>query len=956
MGFGTHVFSNFSLLAVCSVTTTSMLAAGRAAAVPGVRSRGRTFSKHLFPKNLRGALRNFSSGSENPYRECVRTLADPRGGEDKSYYSLEGLGETDKIQQLPYCVRVLLECAMRNCDGQAVREQDVSSILNWADQAGRSEVAFKPSRVIMQDMSGGPCLMDLAAMREAVAKLGKDANSVNPLVPVELVIDHSVIADRAGSHQALKINMEKEFERNKERFALFKWASQAFENLTVVPPGTGIIHQVNLEYLSRAVFEAKNSNLIYPDSMVGTDSHSTMVNGLGVVGWGVGGIEALSVILGQPITMPLPEVLGVHLKGELSQGVMSTDLVLQVVETLRKEGVVGKFVEFYGEGVKTLSLADRATVSNMAPEYGATMGYFSPDKVTMDYYRQTGREAGLVELSEKYLGSNLLLAGGESRINYSKILEIDLRSVVPCVSGPKRPHDRVVLSDLKKDFEACMDSDEGGFKGFARGKGWRDEAKGTDGLKHGDVVVASITSCTNTSNPSVMIGAGLVAKKAVERGLTVPKHIKTSLSPGSRVVGDYLSRSGLQEYLDDLGFHVAGYGCMTCVGNSGELEEKAMKAAQSEESPVLAGVLSGNRNFEARVHPLVSANYLASPPLVVAFALAGRVGIDVTSEPLVETENGPVYLQDIWPSPEEIRKAESSAVDSGRVRKLYEEALLGDNQWQGLPAPTGGIYKYDGESTYICPPPFLEGVSLKVPESKGDHKVEGVRCLLKFGDSITTDHISPVSRIPADSHAGRYLTSLGVQPKDFGSYGTRRGNAEVMVRGTFANLKLNNYLIQQTGPKTIHFPSNETLDIQTAAARYQDKDTPLMVIAGSEYGQGSARDWAAKGTALLGIRFVLAKSFERIHRSNLVGMGVVPLQFLNEDTADTLGLDGSEVFEVVIPSECCAGYEGVKITAKREDGDEIKFLVKLRLDTEPELQFFRHGGVMPYVMRQLASV
>mmetsp|Transcript_3680 Transcript_3680/g.8739 ORF Transcript_3680/g.8739 Transcript_3680/m.8739 type:complete len:927 (+) Transcript_3680:110-2890(+) len=914
------------------------------------------------PRRLRLLSRSFSSSSSrNPFEAaCLTELG------DKTFYSLKGLGADQKVRRLPYCIRVLLESAVRNCDGEAVLEADVDAILNWSETATKAEVPFKPSRVIMQDMSGGPCLMDLAAMRAGVHQLGKDPLSVNPLVPVDLVIDHSVIADSAGNPNALKINMEKEFTRNHERFALFKWASGAFQNMTVVPPGTGIIHQVNLEYLARCVFENPSpSNLIFPDSMVGTDSHSTMVNGLGVVGWGVGGIEALSVILGQAVVMPLPEVLGVRLKGTLAEGVMATDLVLQVVQVLRQEGVVGKFVEFFGEGVQSLSLADRATVANMAPEYGATMGYFPPDEVTLAYYEQTGRGSDKVALARQYGRENLLLANTDTDdVEYSRVIEVDLGSVQPCVSGPKRPHDRVALTELKSDFESCMDSKESNFKGFGRGSGWREEAKKERGerLTHGDVVVASITSCTNTSNPSVMIGAGLLAKKAVEMGLSVSPHIKTSLSPGSRVVGDYLEKTGLQEYLDKLGFHVTGYGCMTCVGNSGELQPQAMETVAGGDvasSPVLAGVLSGNRNFEARVHPLVAANYLASPPLVVAFALAGRVDIDLASEPIGHsTVTGEdVYLKDLWPSPLEIEEAQMGAVEPSRVQELYEAALMGDERWKALKAPTGGIYEYDPSSTYICPPPFLEGVELEVKETLGNHKVEGIRCLLKFGDSITTDHISPVSRIPAESHSGRYLSSLGVESKDYGSYGTRRGNAEVMVRGTFANLKLDNHLVPEVGPKTIHHPTGAMDDIQTVSARYAEEKVPLLVIAGSEYGQGSARDWAAKGTALLGIRYVLAKSFERIHRSNLVGMGVVPLQFVNGEDAETLGLDGTETFSVTIPEGCAPGCEDVRVCVQPNNNEKepFEFRVKLRLDTEPEKKFFQHGGVMPYVMRQLAQ-
>ncbi|XP_039141389.1 aconitate hydratase, cytoplasmic isoform X1 [Dioscorea cayenensis subsp. rotundata] len=794
-------------------------------------------------------------------------------------------------------------------------------------------------------------------MRDAMNKLGGDSNKINPLVPVDLVIDHSVQVDVARSENAVQANMELEFQRNKERFAFLKWGSNAFNNMLVVPPGSGIVHQVNLEYLGRVVFN--NGGMLYPDSVVGTDSHTTMIDGLGVAGWGVGGIEAEAAMLGQPMSMVLPGVVGFKLSGKMKNGVTATDLVLTVTHMLRKHGVVGKFVEFYGEGMSGLSLADRATIANMSPEYGATMGFFPVDHVTLQYLKLTGRSDDTVAMIESYLRANKMFVDYNlpqiERV-YSSYLELNLEDVEPCVSGPKRPHDRVPLKEMKVDWHSCLDN-EAGFKGFAVPKDSQNKVAefsfhGTPAqIKHGDVVIAAITSCTNTSNPSVMLGAALVAKKACELGLEVKPWIKTSLAPGSGVVKKYLEKSGLQKYLNQLGFHIVGYGCTTCIGNSGDLDE-SVSSAISENDIVAAAVLSGNRNFEGRVHPLTRANYLASPPLVVAYALAGTVDIDFNTEPIGTSKDGKkVYFRDIWPSNEEIAEVVQSSVLPDMFRGTYESITKGNPMWNQLPVPSGSLYSWDPTSTYIHEPPYFKNMTLSPP---GPHPVKNAYCLLNFGDSITTDHISPAGSIHKDSPAAKYLMERGVERKDFNSYGSRRGNDEVMARGTFANIRLVNKLLKgEVGPKTIHIPSGEKLSVFDAAMRYKTEGCATVILAGAEYGSGSSRDWAAKGPMLLGVKAVIAKSFERIHRSNLVGMGIIPLCFKAGEDADSLGLTGHERYTVNLPSNVSDIKPGQDVTVTTDSGKS--FTCTLRFDTEVELAYYNHGGILPYVIRNLTG-
>ncbi|XP_023521907.1 aconitate hydratase [Cucurbita pepo subsp. pepo] len=792
-------------------------------------------------------------------------------------------------------------------------------------------------------------------MRDAMNRLGGDSNKINPLVPVDLVIDHSVQVDVAKTENAVQANMELEFQRNRERFGFLKWGSSAFHNMLVVPPGSGIVHQVNLEYLGRVVFNT--NGLLYPDSVVGTDSHTTMIDGLGVAGWGVGGIEAEAAMLGQPMSMVLPGVVGFKLIGKLRNGVTATDLVLTVTQMLRKHGVVGKFVEFYGEGMSELSLADRATIANMSPEYGATMGFFPVDHVTLQYLKLTGRKDETISMIESYLRANKMFVDySEPQVErvYSSHIELNLSDVEPCISGPKRPHDRVPLKEMKADWHTCLDS-KVGFKGFAIPKEAQTKVAefsfhGSPAqLRHGDVVIAAITSCTNTSNPSVMLGAALVAKKACDLGLEVKPWIKTSLAPGSGVVTKYLAKSGLQKYLNQLGFHIVGYGCTTCIGNSGDIDE-SVASAITENDMVAAAVLSGNRNFEGRVHPLTRANYLASPPLVVAYALAGTVDIDFETEPIGRGKDGKeVFFRDIWPTSEEVAEVVQSNVLPDMFRATYQAITEGNATWNQLSVPEGTLYSWDPKSTYIHEPPYFKDMTMSPP---GAHGVKNAYCLLNFGDSITTDHISPAGSIHKDSPAAKYLLERGVDRRDFNSYGSRRGNDEIMARGTFANIRIVNKLLKgEVGPKTIHIPSGEKLSVFDAAMRYKNEGLDTIILAGAEYGSGSSRDWAAKGPMLLGVKAVIAKSFERIHRSNLVGMGIIPLCFKDGEDAESLGLTGHERYTIDLPSNVGEIRPGQEVGVVTDAGKSFSCI--LRFDTEVELAYFDHGGILQYVMRNL---
>ncbi len=871
-----------------------------------------------------------------------------------------------RLEALPYALRVLLESLVRHCDGKAVTPEDVKHLAGWnAAAPARVEIPFMPARVILQDFTGVPAVVDLAAMRSAMARLGGDPRKVNPLIPVDLVIDHSVQVDRFGSPQALAENVRLEFLRNRERYALLRWAQKAFENFRVVPPSVGIIHQVNLEYLAKVVCLRRSGDgwVALPDSLVGTDSHTTMINGLGVLGWGVGGIEAEAVMLGQPLSMLLPEVIGLELTGSLPAGATATDLVLRVTELLRKEGVVGKFVEFFGPGVAAMPVADRATLANMAPEYGATMGFFPIDQQTLEYLRLSGRSESEVALVERYAKEQLLFRTEQSPVpTYSKVLSLDISTVEPGLAGPKRPQDRVPLGEVKAAFRQALLAPTSQ-RGYALPPAELDRSvlvrmAGQAGqpcghLAHGAVVIAAITSCTNTSNPAVMIAAGLLAQKAVQRGLRVPPYVKTSLAPGSRVVTDYLARAGLDKPLEALGFHTVGYGCTTCIGNSGPLPEPVAQAVQ-EGRLVVAAVLSGNRNFEGRIHPLVKANYLASPPLVVAYALAGTVDRDLLTEPLGKASDGQaVFLRDIWPSPAEIENVIRQTLGPELFRQRYSSGLDDHPMWAGLPEPEGELFPWDPQSTYIQEPPFLHDIQAAPP---GIRPIRGARVLLALGDSVTTDHISPAGSIPADSPAGQYLIAQGVAPADFNSYGARRGNDRVMTRGTFANLRLRNFLVPGTeGGVTRHFPSGQVMTVFDAAEKYRQEGVPLVVLAGAEYGTGSSRDWAAKGTYLLGIRAVLAASFERIHRSNLVGMGVLPLEFPPGQTWQSLGLSGQETFDFPDLAERLAPGALLTVRATGPDGRVIPFTARARIDTPLELEYYRNGGILQTVLRRLLA-
>src|ERR1700719_937967 len=849
----------------------------------------------------------------------------------------KGVGHVSK---LPFSLRVLLENLLRQEDGRFVHPGDIEALAGWNPTAAtQKEISFMPARVLLQDFTGVPAVVDFAAMREAIRTLGGDPKKVNPLLPAELVIDHSVQVDKFGSDMAFAFNAELEFQRNVERYAFLRWGQEALDNFKVVPPDTGICHQVNLEYLARVVFDATadGKTLAFPDSLVGTDSHTTMVNGLGVFGWGVGGIEAEAAMLGQPLSMLIPEVVGFKLHGRLPEGATATDLVLIVTEMLRKKGVVGKFVEFYGTGLTSLSLPDRATIANMAPEYGATMGFFPVDAETLAYLRFTGRDNARVRLVEEYSkAQGLFRTDATPDPIYTDKLELDLASVEPTLAGPKRPQDRVPLRQSKASFEKSL---EGTAQKHVAVKNNGDKFE----LSNGSVVIAAITSCTNTSNPSLMLGAGLIAKKAVERGLQSKPWVKTSLAPGSKVVSDYLAAAGLGKYLDQLGFQLVGYGCTTCIGNSGPLEEH-IGAAIKDNSLVAVSVLSGNRNFEGRIHPLVRANYLASPPLVVAYALAGRMDLDLTTEPLGTDKAGkPVYLREIWPTPQEVESTVRTAVSTEQYRKEYSEVFEGDARWKAMPVPEGDLYQWEQNSTYIKLPPYFDNMP-KTPGPLAD--IHGARVLAVLGDSVTTDHISPAGAIKTDSPAGKYLTEHGVQRADFNSYGSRRGNHEVMIRGTFANIRLRNQLAPGTeGSWTLHLPDGKRMFIYDAAVKYREDGVPLFVIAGKEYGSGSSRDWAAKGTRLLGVRAVLAESYERIHRSNLVGMGVLPLEFKHGENRESLGLTGQEVFDVEGVASL-APRKQVTVKAKAPDGTVKTITAMARVDTPEEVSYYQHGGIL----------
>ncbi|MDQ5818226.1 MAG: aconitate hydratase AcnA [Actinomycetota bacterium] len=972
-----------------------------------------------------------------------QTKLDTSSGE-VTLYSLKKLDEqvSGDVFSLPFSIRVILESLLRNCGGKFVQEEDVKALATWPESVGQ-ELAYLPARVVMQDFTGVPAVVDLAAMRSAMQEVGGDPKKINPLVPTDLVIDHSVQVDAFGTPAALRFNTEREFERNRERYEFLKWGQQAFDNFTVVPPATGIIHQVNLEYLARVV-EVKDG-VAMPDTLVGTDSHTTMINGLGVLGWGVGGIEAEAVTLGQPYYLLVPEVIGFKLTGALREGVTATDLVLTVTQMLRAHGVVGKFVEFYGEGLSKLSLPDRATIANMAPEYGATCSFFPADAESTKYLLGTGRNQELADLVEAYSKEQGLWRTDETADpRFSETLELDMETVESSLAGPRRPQDRLALADVKRAFRQALaemvDPDNALVKNGKNGasdpydeadvesfpasdtpdpdipvRGAANEYEGKEGgaastgeghtsdntesfpasdtpagaagvtsegepdptaggepaseepeavpsgsvtvtldgeeaqLRHGSAVIAAITSCTNTSNPSVMIGAGLLAKKAVEKGLTVEPHVKTSLAPGSKVVTEYLQTSGLLSYLEELRFDVVGYGCTTCIGNSGPLPEQISEAVE-ENDLVVAAVLSGNRNFEGRINPDVRANYLASPPLVVAYALAGTVDIDLVNDPLGYSEEGsPVYLRDIWPSQEEVAKEIEGALDPEIYKRQYANVYTGNEQWNAVDVPSGDLYEWDPDSTYIQEPSFFKGLS---PEPEDLTDIQSARVLVKVGDSVTTDHISPAGAIPSKSPAGQYLISKGVEPTNFNSYGSRRGNHEVMVRGTFANIRLRNQLVSREGGYTLHFPGGEETTVYEASTRYQDEGVPLIVLAGKEYGTGSSRDWAAKGSFLLGIKAVIAESFERIHRSNLIGMGVLPLQFANGESADSLGLDGKETYDVEGLGDLSPGAE-LTVRATGEDGSSKEFKVKARVDSPVEVEYLRNGGILQTVLRQL---
>ena len=867
-----------------------------------------------------------------------------------TYYSLPALEEAGiaSTTALPVSLRILLESLLRNYDGHQITEEDIVNLANWDAQSPKAlEIPFKPARVVAQDFTGVPLVVDIAAMRSAVAELGGDAGMIEPLVPVDLVIDHSIQVDAYGSENAFQFNTEREFERNKERYEFLKWGQQAFEKFNIIPPSIGIVHQVNLEYLAKVVMT--EDSLAYPDTVVGTDSHTTMINGLGIVGWGVGGIEAEAAMLGQPVYILTPEVLGVHLKGELREGVTATDLVLTVTQRLRAAAVVDKFVEFFGAGVEALSLPDRATLSNMCPEYGATVGFFPPDAETMRYLRLTGRDETHVDMVEAYLKAQGIF--GIPRlgdVEYSDVLEIDLADIEPSIAGPKRPQDRIALSDVKNTFTELLTRPvaEDGF-------GVTEDAEDSDSITHGSVVISAITSCTNTSNPSVMIGAGLLAKKAVEKGLRVPDYVKTSLAPGSRVVTEYLQNTGLLPYLEELGYNVVGYGCTTCIGNSGPLNDVVQDAIDAG-NLVTASVLSGNRNFEARVHPEIKANFLMSPPLVVAYGVAGRIDIDFVTEPLGHSDGGEaVYLKDIWPTRQEIAEMIAAAVDQRTFREMYESIGNQAPEWEELSGATGVLYPWNERSTYVQHPPFFEGFA-REPAPISD--IVDARILGIFGDSVTTDHISPAGAIAAASPAGEYLQEHGVETRDFNTYGSRRGNDRVMSRGTFANRRVRNLMTPDVeGGYTLQYPDGTQTTIYKAALQYSANEVPTVIFAGQDYGMGSSRDWAAKGPKLLGVKAVVVESFERIHRSNLIGMGVLPLQFKSGENVQTLNLDGSEIISITGFAEDLQPGQMATMNIVRANGETQTTELLIRIDSPVEVEYYKHGGILDYVIRNFLS-
>jgi aconitate hydratase len=893
----------------------------------------------------------------NPFNTLSRFSAN---GASHSFYSLPALAQAgfSRVPRLPVSIRLVLESLLRNCDGRRVSEQAIRDLAGWGATSPRTEeIPFVVARIVLQDFTGVPLLVDLAAMRAAVARLGKNPKIIEPLVPVDLVVDHSVQVDFSGTADALRKNLELEFSRNRERYQFLKWGMQAFDTFKVVPPGIGIVHQVNLEYLAKGVL-ADRQGVIYPDTLVGTDSHTTMINGIGIVGWGVGGIEAEAGMLGQPVYFLTPDVVGVHLTGALREGVTATDLALTLTQMLRKAKVVGKFVEFFGPGAAALPVVDRATIANMAPEYGATMGFFPIDAECSNYLRATGRDESAVALYEAYYKAQGLWGIPQrGDIDYSTELSLDLATVVPSVAGPKRPQDRIELPKLKQEFVGAFSKPvtENGFGKKAEEFSLRTPVAGTANgtLGHGSVLIAAITSCTNTSNPSVMLAAGLLAKKAVEKGLSVNPLVKSSLAPGSRVVTDYLEKTGLQPYLDQLGFQTVGYGCTTCIGNSGPLAP-AIEEAVVKSDLVAASVLSGNRNFEARVHQNIKSNFLMSPPLVVAFALAGRVDIDLTQEALGTGRDGkPVFLRDIWPSLQEVRDQLQAALKPEVFRRLYTDFAAQNPKWNEIPSSKGDVYAFDTSSTYIQEPPFFAQFSMSAGRIE---EIRGARALGIFGDSVTTDHISPAGAIKKSSPAGRFLLENGVTFEDFNSYGSRRGNDRIMTRGTFANVRIKNLMLGgEEGGNTLFQPSGEKLSIYDAAVRYAEQRTPLIVLAGQEYGTGSSRDWAAKGTNLLGVKVVVAQSFERIHRSNLVGMGVLPLQFKEGTTAQTLKLDGTETYDVLGLTGALKPQQDVTLRITRRSGAVEEVVVRCRIDTPIEIDYYQHGGILPYVLRQIIA-
>ena len=891
-------------------------------------------------------LGTFMQGAKQEF-----TLSD---GSKSSLVPLTAAISEEVIRTLPRSIRVLLEGALRNCDGFLVREEDVKAIANWTPDGERGEIPFMPSRVILQDFTGVPAVVDMAALRQAMVELGGDPSKVNPQVPVDLVIDHSVQVDYSGMFKdAEEKNLEIEYQRNMERYKFLKWGQQSLSDFRAVPPGRGIVHQINLEWIASV---ARDENGVWlPDTLVGTDSHTTMINGLGVLGWGVGGIEAEAVMLGQPIYMLAPDVVGFRLTGSLNPGVTATDMTLLIVEMLRQHNVVGKFVEFFGEGMQALSLPDRATIANMAPEYGATCGFFPVDETTLEYMLLSGRDSEHISNVEAYCKANhLWYSADDDEPFYTSILELDLSTVVPALAGPKRPQDRVRLDHMYDHFHDSLYADLGHSGHGVPDASLNNQTQVSEtnySLKHGDIVIAAITSCTNTSNPGVMLAAGLLARKARERGLGVKPWVKTSLAPGSRVVTEYYEASGLNEDLSALGFNTVGYGCTTCIGNSGPLDENIEAAIDAGEL-IVGSVLSGNRNFEGRVHQKVKANYLASPPLVVAYAIAGTLDIDLVNSPLANDSDGnPVMLSEIWPSEEELRKVMAASITPEMFRERYGD-VMEEERWDSIPAEASDLYSWEDDSTYIRLPTFFEGIS---PEVDAFEAISGARCLLKLGDSVTTDHISPAGAFPASGPAGKYLLDNGVERVDFNSFGSRRGNHEVMMRGTFANVRIRNQLASGTeGGFTTHFPSGEVLPIYDAAMRFKDEGTPLVVLAGSQYGTGSSRDWAAKGTLLLGIKAVICTSYERIHRSNLVGMGVLPLCFLEGQDADSLGLDGSETFDIPL-SDDVKPLQELQVVATKLDGSRITFSTIVRLDTPVEVDYYRNGGILHTVLRNLSK-